>query len=544
MVITELLERNSRLYGSEISLVEVNPSESRDKAVTWREASLIENTSDAPFRREMSWRSFDQRANRIANLLLSRGIKRGTKVGILMMNCLEYLPTYFGILKAGCIVVPMNFRYSSEEIKYCLDLADVEVLVFGPEFIERMDAIRNDIPKIKYLFFAGKNGPDYAENFFHLMYFLSPDVPPIELTEDDYAAIYFSSGTTGFPKAILHKHRSLITSCRVEQKHHGQTRDDVFLCIPPLYHTGAKMHWFGSLLAGSRAVLLRGVKPEWILRTVTEEKCTIVWLLVPWAQDILDAIDSGRIKLNHYMLDQWRLMHIGAQPVPQSLIQRWLKVFPHHQYDTNYGLSESIGPGCVHLGVENVNKVGAIGKAGYLWETRIVDDKHNDVKPGEVGELAVKGPGVMECYYKNPKATAEVLVDGWLFTGDMAKEDEDGFIYLVDRKKDVIITGGENLYPVEIENFLRKYDKIKDVAVIGFPDPRLGEIAGAIIEIKEGMTCTEDEINEFAQGMPRYKRPKKIIFAKVPRNPTGKIEKPLLRKMYSTSDLVGKEFNA
>ncbi len=543
MVITELLERNSKLYGAETALVEVNPSESRDKAVTWREASLIESASDAPFRREMSWRSFDHRANRFANLLLSRGIKRGTKVGILMMNCLEFLPTYFGILKAGCIVVPMNFRYSSEEIAYCLDLADVEVLVFGPEFVERMDAIQDKI-KLKYQFFAGMNAPDYAESFLKLMFYVSADAPPIELTEDDYAAIYFSSGTTGFPKAILHKHRSLITSCIVEQKHHGQTRDDVFLCIPPLYHTGAKMHWFGSLLAGSKAVLLRGVKPEWILRAVTEEKCTIVWLLVPWAQDILDAIDSGRVNLDHYMLDQWRLMHIGAQPVPQSLIQRWLKVFPHHQYDTNYGLSESIGPGCVHLGVENVHKVGAIGKAGYLWETKIVDDKHNPVKQGTVGELAVKGPGVMECYYKNPKATAEVLADGWLFTGDMAKEDEDGFIYLVDRKKDVIITGGENLYPVEIENFLRKFDKIKDVAVIGFPDQRLGEIAGAIIEIKEGMTCTEEEINEFAQGMPRYKRPRKIIFAKVPRNPTGKIEKPLLRKKYSTGNLVGKEFNA
>ena len=458
-----------------------------------------------------------------------------------MMNCLEYLPIYFGILKAGCIVVPMNFRYSSEEIAYCLDLADVEVLVFGPEFIERMDAIQDRIPKVRYQFFVGKNGPSYTENFFSLMYYFSADAPPVLFTEDDFAAIYFSSGTTGFPKAILHKHRSLISSCIVEQKHHGQTRDDVFLCIPPLYHTGAKMHWFGSLIAGSRAVLLKGIKPEWILRTITEEKCTIVWLLVPWAQDILDSIDSGRIKLEHYMLDQWRLMHIGAQPVPQSLIQRWLKVFPHHQYDTNYGLSESIGPGCVHLGVENVNKVGAIGKAGYMWQTKIVDDKHNEVKQGEVGELAVKGPGVMECYYKNPKATAESLADGWLFTGDMAKEDEDGFIYLVDRKKDVIITGGENLYPVEIENYLRKYDKIKDVAVIGFPDPRLGEIAGAIIEIKEGMTCTEDEINEFAQGLPRYKRPKKIIFAKVPRNPTGKIEKPLLRKMYSTTNLVAEE---
>lgn len=162
----------------------------------------------------------------------------------------------------------------------------------------------------------------------------------------------------------------------------------MFLCIPPLYHTGAKMHWFGSLISGGKAVLLRGVKPEWILRTVTEEKCTIVWLLVPWAQDILDAIESGRVNLEHYLLDQWRLMHIGAQPVPPSLIKRWLKYFPRHKYDTNYGLSESIGPGCVHLGVDNIEKIGAIGKAGYLWQTRILDERGNDVAPGEIGELA------------------------------------------------------------------------------------------------------------------------------------------------------------
>ena len=133
----------------------------------------------------------------------------------------------------------------------------------------------------------------------------------------------------------------------------------MFLCIPPLYHTGAKMHWFGSLISGSRAVLLKGVRPETIIRTIAEEKCTIVWLLVPWAQDILDAIDRGEIDLRGCALDQWRLMHIGAQPVPQSLIRRWKKRFPNHQYDTNYGLSESIGPGCVHLGVENIDHVGA-----------------------------------------------------------------------------------------------------------------------------------------------------------------------------------------
>ena len=539
MVITEYLERNARLYGAESALVEINPSEERDNAVTWRDFNLIENANpDAPYRREISWKDFDRRANRFANLLLSRGLPKGTKVAVLLMNCIEWLPIYFGILKAGCIAVPMNFRYSSDEIQYCLELADVEVLVFGPEFVSRVDAVVPNLGFLKMMFYVGRNAPQYAEDCMKLTNFCSSSAPPVALTEEDHAAIYFSSGTTGFPKAILHNHRALTAACQVEQNHHGQTREDVFLCIPPLYHTGAKMHWFGSLLAGSKAVLLRGVKPEWILRAVTEEKCTIVWLLVPWAQDLLDAVDAGRINLDDYYLDQWRLMHIGAQPVPPSLIRRWMEKFPHHQYDTNYGLSESIGPGCVHLGVENTHKVGAIGKPGYLWETKILDEHGQEVPQGEVGELAVRGPGVMLCYYKNPEATNEVLKGEWLWTGDMARMDEEGFIYLVDRKKDVVISGGENLYPVQIEDFLRGFDKIKDVAVIGLPDPRLGEIAAAIVEVKEGVTCTEEEINAFCVALPRYKRPKQIIFDKIPRNPTGKIEKPVLREKYCQGRLV------
>jgi len=539
MVITDFLERNARLYGQDSCLVEINPSEERDKAATWWDFNLIESASqDVPYRREMTWKDFDRKANRFANLLLSRGSKKGTKVAILLMNCIEWLPIYFGILKAGCIAVPMNFRYSSDEIQYCLDLADVEVLVFGPEFISRLDTIEKNIPGVKTLFFVGKNGPVYSENCIALMQFCSSSAPPVALKETDDAAIYFSSGTTGFPKAILHNHQALVHSCLTEQNHHCQSREDVFLCIPPLYHTGAKMHWFGSLLSGSKAVLLRGVKPEWILRAVTEERCTIVWLLVPWAQDLLDAIDDKRVDLSKYRLGQWRLMHIGAQPVPPSLIHRWMKVFPHHQYDTNYGLSESIGPGCVHLGMENVHKVGAIGKPGYGWQAKIVDERGQEVEKGDVGELIVQGDGVMQCYYKNPNATAEVLKDGWLFTGDMAREDEDGFIYLVDRKKDVVISGGENLYPVQIEDFLRSFHKIKDVAVIGLPDARLGEIAAAIIELKDGETCTEAEIDEFCTALPRYKRPRKIFFDKVPRNPTGKIEKPALREKYCHGRLV------
>ena len=538
MPITDILEHNATLFKNDVSLVELNPGDDDKPRMTWREYSLIESTGKARFRKEITWGEFNVQANRFANLLLSRGVKKGDKIAILLMNCIEWLPIYFGILKTGAVAVPLNFRYTADEIKYCCKLAEVDGIVFGPEFTGRMEEICDRMPKVKLMLYSGEDCPSFAESYDELIEYCSSRTPQIDIKDSDDAAIYFSSGTTGFPKAILHAHRSLMHSCRVEQNHHSQTRDDVFLCIPPLYHTGAKMHWFGSLLVGGRAVLLKGTKPEWIMKAISEEKCTILWLLVPWCQDILDAIDRGDIKLEDYQLDQLRLMHIGAQPVPPSLIKRWKSYFPKHQYDTNYGLSESIGPGCVHLGVENIHKVGAIGKAGFGWEVKIVDDARGLVKKGEVGELAVKGPGVMKCYFNDEKATRETLYDGWLMTGDMAYEDEDGFLFLVDRKKDVIISGGENLYPVQIEDFLRKNENIKDAAVIGLPDDRLGEIAAAIIELKEEAQCTEADINEFCLDLPRYKRPHKIIFADVPRNPTGKIEKPVLRERYSSVRLV------
>ncbi len=541
MPITDYLERNHELYGDEVALIELNPEQKETRRISWKEYSLIQQTDDQPYRREITWKVFDEKANRMANMLLSRGVKRGDKVAILMMNCLEWLPIYMGILKTGALAVPFNFRYSADEIQYCADLAEVDVLLFGPEFIGRIESIVDTLSKNRLLIYVGEGCPTFAESYRELVADCSSEKPDIEIKDSDDGAIYFSSGTTGFPKAILHKHLSLMTAAEVEHHHHGTNRDDCFLCIPPLYHTGAKMHWMGSLVAGSRAVLLRGTKPQYIFDAVSREHCTIVWLLVPWAQDILDALDSGALRMEDYELKQWRLMHIGAQPVPPSLIKRWMAYFPHHQYDTNYGLSESIGPGCVHLGVENIHKVGAIGVPGYGWQCKIIDENGNEVKRGEAGELCVKGNGVMECYYRNPEATAEVLKDGWLLTGDVAMQDEDGFYFLVDRKKDVIVSGGENLYPVQIEDYLRQYDKISDVAVIGLPDPRLGEIAGAIIQVKEGMECTEEEIMDFCNGMPRYKRPRRIIFADVPRNATGKIEKPLLRKRYSVERLVERE---
>ena len=543
MPVTELLERNAREHGNEIALIELNPTMEDPRKLSFKEYDLVQQTVPHPYRRQITWQTFDEKANRVANMLIDRGIRKGDKVAILMFNCLEWLPIYFGILKTGAIAVPFNFRYTSNEISYCLNLAEVSVLFFGPEFIQRLQLNVDGIGMGRLLFYVGDGCPDFAENYRDLVSDYPSTSPGVALTNEDDGAIYFSSGTTGFPKAILHKHLSLYQAAEMEAVHHHTGKDDCFLCIPPLYHTGAKFHWMGSLWTCSKAVLLKGTKPDIILKAASDEQCTIVWLLVPWAQDILDALDSGALKLEDYNLKKWRLMHIGAQPVPPSMIRHWKEYFPKHQYDTNYGLSESIGPGCVHLGVENIHKVGAIGVPGFGWQVKIVDENRNEItEPEKVGELAVFGPGVMTCYYNDPKATEEVKdEEGWLYTGDMAMRDKDGFYFLVDRKKDVIISGGENIYPVQIEDFLHGYEPVKDVAVIGLADKRLGEKTAAIIEIKEGYTCTKDDIEEFCMKLPKYKRPREIIFAHVPRNATGKIEKPRLRREYGAEDLVAAE---
>ena len=548
MILTDLLEKNAENYRDEIALIELNPINDDAKNLKWKEYELVESGHSVHYRSELTWGAFDEQANRIANMLIDTGVKRGDKVAILLMNCIDWLPIYFGALKTGAVAVPLNFRYTSEEIAHCIELSEASVLFFGYEFVGRIEEVKDGqmMAGIRDYYYVGMDPPGYSKSFEKEILSFGAGRPATAETiqpEDD-GAIYFSSGTTGFPKAILHTHASLYSAAMTEWKHHGQKKDDVFLLIPPLYHTGAKMHWFGSLMSGSRTVLLKGTDPGWVLHTAAAEKATIVWLLVPWARDILDYYESHTEEAEALDLSNWRLMHIGAQPVPPSLIKRWLSHFPHHKYDTNYGLSESIGPGCVHLGLDNIHKVGSIGKAGHGWKTRIVDENGIDVAPGLVGELIVKGPGVMTGYYRNPEATKEALRDGWLYTGDMAREDDEGFIYLVDRKKDVIITGGENIYPVQIEDFLAAYAPVKDVAVIGVPDERLGEIAIAIVEAREGAAITEEEIVEYMEELPRYKRPRRIIFDKVPRNATGKIEKPKLRERFGVESIVAKQTEA
>ena len=513
MLISELLNQNARLYPDDVALIELHPSKNLRKTITWLE--------------------FDERANQVANALIKRGIKKDDKVVHLMMNSIDWLVAYFGIIRTGAWAVPLNFRFSAKEIKYCADIAEARIMILSEEFTERVVSLQNQLPTVEKYIYDGLKIPAGMEAFEEVVSKSPSNPPKVKITADDTCGLYFTSGTTGDPKPIVLTHGNMEFAAVLEQKHHYQTHEDNFILIPPLYHAGAKMHWFGSLLTGSRATILTEINSKTILEAVDKERGTIVWLLVPWAQDILVALDKGELKLKDYDLSCWRLMHIGAQPVPPSLIKHWKRHFPKMQYDTNFGLTESTGPGCIHLGIENEHKVGAIGKPGYGWQARIVDEKGKEVLRGQNGEVIVKGAGVMREYYKNPQKTAETIKDGWLYTGDIARIDEEGFFWITDRKKDVIITGGENIYPVEIEEILHTHPKIYDVAVIGIPDERLVEIAAALIDPKPGVNLTEQEVNDFCvQNLAHYKRPRRIFFGKVPRNATGKIEKPKLREKY------------
>ena len=511
--ISELLARNAKMYPDDTALIELWPSKN--------------------IRKEITWKALDERANAVANALIDMGIRKDDKVIHWMMNSISWLEAYFGIIRTGAWAVPLNFRFTSRELKYCADIAEAKAMILGEEFTERVETVRPQLPTIEHYIFVGQSLPHGMSDFEDVISSSSPKPTEVRLEDADACGLYFTSGTTGAPKAILLTHKNMACAAVVEQSHHYQTYEDNFVLLPPLYHAGAKMHWFGSLIVGGRATVLREINARTIFEAVHQERGTIVWLLVPWVHDILVAMDKGELKKEDYDLSCWRLMHIGAQPVPPALVQRWKEYFPDMQYDTNYGLTEATGPGCVHLGIENERKVGAIGKAGHNWEVRIVNDNGEEVPQGEVAELIVKGCGVMKEYYKNPEKTADTIRDGWLYTGDMARMDSEGFIYLVDRKKDVVITGGENIYPVEVEEVLHHHPKIYDVAVIGVPDDRLGEIAAAVIDLKPGEALTEAEINAFCEeNLARHSRPRRIIFDKVPRNPTGKIEKPKLRQKY------------
>jgi long-chain acyl-CoA synthetase len=499
-----------------------------------RDTAFVEVRPLSGLRQEISWEGFHDRTNRIANRLLQERVQRQDKVFLLGRNSIRWLEAYFAVLKTGAWAVPLNFRFTNEDILYCARVAEPSAFIFDEEYAERVNGLREELKTVSHYCMIGPDRADGSVTLEDLVRNGSPQSVPVTLSDEDECALYFTSGTTGVPKPVLLGQKSLMSVAATEAANHGFVSSDRFLMMPPMYHL-AIGHLLAVMLAGGCSVLLtEEISPRHIVETIARERLSVVFLLVPWAVDLLNALDRREVRIEEYDLSCWRRTFMGAQPIPPVLVHRIKGYFPHMEYDTTYGLSETAGPGIIHLGTENERKVGAIGKPSLFWDARIVGENGEDVRRGEVGEIIVKGDGLMKGYYRNPELTETVVRDGWLHTGDLGKMDEEGFIYLVDRKKDLIISGGENIYPVELEAAILKHPKVHDVAAIGAPDERLGEKVVVVIQPKKGETLTEEElIPFFEQQLPRYKRPRRVIFDEVPRSPTGKIEKPKLRAKYA-----------
>lgn len=506
-----------------------------NNAKKYNNSEAIVYLSPNKHRKVLSWDELNRLSNKIANMLISKEIRKGDKVGLLSVNSLLWLPIYFGILKAGAIVVSLNYNEGIDEIDYCLNLVECKALFLSNvyKWYDTLIALNDG----KYRIFEVHDSTGEYGEYINEIKECSDNNIFVPIDDTDDAAIYFSSGTTGRSKAILLTHFALLSAAETELAHHRQQQQDRFLCLAPLYHTGAKIHWFGSLLVGGCIVISPPPSPISVLSTIEQERITIAFLLVSQIQDILDAISLGDVDMKALDLSSWRLMHSGAQPIPASLIKRWCTQFPNMLYDTNYGLTEASGPGCIHLGSENIHKLGSIGRPDPKWKVDIVNEVGFPVEKGTIGELIIHGPSVMKGYYHDAHSTNKTIKNNWLYTGDMAYIDVDGFIYLVDRKKDVIISGGENIYPIQIENHIRLLQCVKDVAVIGLPNERIGEIIVAIIELNGKANCRKKDVINHCMELPYYKRPVKIIFDTVIRNNTGKMDKKAMRNRYKKQEL-------
>ncbi|MFC1670681.1 class I adenylate-forming enzyme family protein [Spirochaetota bacterium] len=497
---------------------------------------LIERTPSVNQRRALTWKEFNDEVNRVSNYLSKElDVKKGSIVMHLMNNSLEWLVAYFAIIKLGAIVVPLNYRFVDTDIKYSAEVSECTVFILGSDFLKFVQPIQKEMKLIKHYICVGDNVPDDMIDYKKLQSYEDSSETIVDVEPNHDLAMMFTSGTTGKPKAVMQSHYTLLNVCQGNALSYYVQKNDNHVVYLPLYHSGAMFVWSGYFAQGACGTILREFKdPKWIIEAIAEEKGTGIILVVPIAIALLNAIKNGDIKLDDYDLSNWKFTIVGAQPIPYEIIKELMEnVKPNVQ--NTYGLTEGGGGGTFNLYPEDVlRKPGSIGKPTFGVMAKAVDANGNEVKKGDVGELIFSTPRMMRCYYKNQELTDETVKDGWIYTGDLVTEDDEGFFFVVDRKKDMITSGGENIFPVEIEDAIMEHPKVDDVACIGAPDDRLVEIVMAIVQLKEGESMTEQEVIDFAKTkIATYKLPRKVLFDGVMRNATGKLMKPEMREKFT-----------
>jgi len=509
---------------------------------------IIESYPSKNIRRSLTWEQFDDQANKIANYLIKDcGVKKGDIVVHLMMNSMEWYASYIAVLKAGATVTPLNFRFASADIKYAADVTKCKVFMFGEQFNARVEPIMKEMDYCKHFICLGNTIPAGVKSYNEIVEKGNGAAVCVEADDDEMAELMFTSGTTGAPKPVLHTHRTLFFIGIGNALTYNEGYNSVYLAPHPFYHSGTLFLSFPCYIAAGKILMPMETQPEFYLRSIADEKCTGGWNTVPTWSDVINAIKSGQVDVSKYDLSALKHVEIGAQPVPYILLEDSKKIFPNIPIANIYGITEGGGGGLTNCYDEDImRKPGSIGKATVFMEAKIVDTNDNKLPAGKIGELLLKGPRLMKEYAMNPELTAKTIKDGWLYTGDLAYEDEEGFIFFADRSKDLIIRGGENIFPAELEDVLRKHPKIQDVAVLGYPHPRLVEVVMAIIQVKEGQTLVDEEVINFVKekGLAKFKWPEKMVYTTIPRNPAGKIEKPKLRDIYvkPAKEAMEKEF--
>jgi len=479
--------------------------------------------------RRFTFSQLNERCNRIAHALAAKGVGRGDRVALLMMNGVEYVESFFACAKLGAVVVPLNWRLVPEELDFIIRDSGSVALLYDREFDEPVEALHDRDTGVRHWIRVGDDGgrPDWADDYDAVLAANSDDEFVVEASGDTRLFIMYTSGTTGLPKGVVHTHDTTMWGSVTFNMTCDMRLGDNYLQVMPLFHVGALLPAIGIVHCGGKLVIMRAFNPDGVFGVISNERCDI-GLLVPamlqmmWASPARESADLSSIR--------WFLS--GAAPVPVSVIEDYAGIdIEIHQV---YGLTESCGPACVIGAADAISKAGSTGPAFFHTEVRVIDDQNRDVAPGDVGEIVVSGPHIMVEYWNRPEATADTLRDGWLYTGDLATVDADGFVYIQDRKKDMIISGGENIYPAEVENALTAHPEVRECAVIGLPSEKWGEVPLAIVSLAEGSSASAEDIIGFCRGkLARYKIPKGVEFTDdIPRNPSGKILKRILRERY------------
>jgi acyl-CoA synthetase (AMP-forming)/AMP-acid ligase II len=474
-----------------------------------------------------TYAQWEENANKRARALSRQGIRKGDHVATIFLNGNEVMETYLALMKLGAVGVPLNVRLAPPELHYIIDHCDASALILASEFENAIREIKPKLSRVRRYLVSGAKSQKEMVSLEEACSGESGEPFQSDISEHDIAVILYTAGTTGRPKGVLLSHRNLIWAS-INVAHDVDLESDYrVLLVFPLYHAAAYLLFVSDLFVGCTNVTMRTFEPKRVMELIQEERINrmtfppTVWNFILQLPN-LDRYDTSSV----------RSLSTGAEAMPLETKKRLLELFPNAKLGETLGMTESAATITTLKPRDVLRKMASVGKPFVNVEVRLVDDADRDVPQGEVGEILARGPNIMEGYYRDPEATAKTLQGGWLHTGDLGRLDEEGFLYVVDRKKDMIITGGENVFPREIEEVLYRHPKVLEAAVIGLPDPQWGEKIHAVVVLKEGQEMTETEVIDYCkENLASFKKPKSVDFVnQLPRSSAGKVLKRILKE--------------